>query len=94
MIGFGDDAALQHHGRGSGPESARAPSSTGVTNKVHLNMGWAGHANAYYDVTSDFAAGFYTWEAASQVIVIGVEPDYSQRETSPVLAPVYPLLLE
>lgn len=48
---------------------------TGATNKVHLNMGWAGSHNAWYDVTSDFATGGYTWDAMQSVIVIGIEPD-------------------
>jgi hypothetical protein len=66
---------------------------TGATNKVHLNMGWDGSCDAYYDVTSDFATGGYTWDYDSQVIVIGLEPDYSLRE-SVSMAPVYMLLLE
>jgi hypothetical protein len=79
---------------GGGHEILADGYQTGATNKVHLNMGWYGNWDAYYDVTSEFAAPeSLTWDDASQVIVIGVEPDYSLRESAS-LAPVYMLLLE
>lgn len=66
---------------GGGHEILADGYQTGITDKVHLNMGWAGSANAYYDVTSDFTAG-WTWSGGYQQIVIGIEPDYSQREAT------------
>lgn len=76
---------------GGGHEILADGYQTGVTDKVHLNMGWAGSSNAYYDVTSDFTAG-WTWRGDFQQIVVGIEPDYSQRESSAVLP--YSLLLQ
>ncbi len=75
---------------------ARQARFTGETDKVHLNMGWNGCENAYYEVTSDFSAGSWTWDAYDQVIVVGIEPDYAQREdpSAPCLTPVLQLLLE
>lgn len=32
---------------------------TGATNKVHLNMGWSGSWNAWYDITNNFATGIW-----------------------------------
>ncbi|WP_028581924.1 C10 family peptidase [Desulfogranum japonicum] len=51
---------------------------TDSTNKVHLNMGWAGAYNGWYDVTDDFAAN-YNWIGNESVIVIGIEPDYGTQ---------------
>jgi hypothetical protein len=45
------------------------------TNLVHINYGWNGSYNGYYNITSNFQAGGYTWEANSQVAVVGIEPD-------------------
>lgn len=46
---------------------------TGPTDKVHINMGWTGAYNGYYDITHNFSAG-YAWQADSQVLVTGIEP--------------------
>ncbi|MDJ0781398.1 MAG: C10 family peptidase [Desulfosarcinaceae bacterium] len=47
---------------------------TGPTDKVHINMGWSGAYNGYYDITHNFTAA-YEWQADYQVLVTGIEPD-------------------
>jgi hypothetical protein len=47
---------------------------TGLTDKVHINMGWTGAYNGYYDITHNFTAA-YEWQADYQVLVTGIEPD-------------------
>ena len=49
-----------------------APDS--VTDMVHINYGWEGSYDGYYNITVDFTAG-YTWYGDFQVIVTGIEPD-------------------
>jgi hypothetical protein len=49
--------------------------------KVHINLGWSGSYNGYYDVTQNFSAGGYTWDANSQIIVTHIEPDYPVQKT-------------
>ncbi len=46
---------------------------TGATNYVHVNMGWSGSSDGYYNVDGDFTAG-YTWLGAQHVIVTGIQP--------------------
>jgi hypothetical protein len=51
---------------------------TGVADKVHLNFGWDGNYDAYYDITddNDFNTPGNDWNTGyNQVIVIGIEPD-------------------
>ena len=66
--------AMSIFGDGGGHEILADGYQTGPTNLVHLNMGWDGMENAWYDVTSDFATGESTWEGISSVIVTGIEP--------------------
>ncbi len=50
----------------------------GVADKVHINFGWDGNYDAYYDVTDDddFNTPGTNWDVAhDQVMVIGIEPD-------------------
>jgi hypothetical protein len=47
---------------------------TGPTDMVHINLGWSGAYNGYYDVTHDFTAA-YEWRSDYQVLVTGIEPD-------------------
>ncbi len=47
---------------------------TGVTNMVHINMGWGGQFNSYYDISSNWTAG-YTWLATSQNAYVGIQPN-------------------
>jgi hypothetical protein len=47
---------------------------TGPTDKVHINLGWSGAYNGYYDITHNFTAA-YEWQADYQVLVTGIEPD-------------------
>lgn len=47
---------------------------TGLTDKVHINMGWTGAYNGYYDITHNFTAA-YEWQADYQVLVTGITPD-------------------
>jgi len=46
----------------------------GTTDKVHINFGWQGSYDGYYDVTQNFQAS-YTWLGNEQQIVSGIEPD-------------------
>ncbi len=46
-----------------------------ATDLIHINYGWEGYRDGWYNVTTDFEAGGYLWGANSQVIVTGIEPD-------------------
>jgi hypothetical protein len=51
---------------------------TGVADKVHINFGWEGNYDAYYDITDDddFNTPGTDWNTGyNQVMVIGIEPD-------------------
>lgn len=50
-----------------------APDS--LTDMVHINYGWEGYEDGFYNVTSDFSAGGYTWWGSFQDIVTGIEPE-------------------
>ena len=60
---------------GGGHETVADGYNTTGTDKVHINFGWNGGSDGWYDVTNNFAAGGYNWQANSQVIVIKLEPD-------------------
>lgn len=45
------------------------------TNLIHLNLGWDGYDDGFYNITSDFSAGGYTWEANGQYIVAHIAPN-------------------
>ena len=45
------------------------------TDMVHINYGWLGYEDGFYNITIDFSAGSYTWDANDQHIVTGIEPD-------------------
>jgi hypothetical protein len=59
----------------SGHETMADGYQTGVTDMVHINLGWSGNYNGYYDVTNNFTTDTSTWDANSQVIVTHIEPD-------------------
>jgi len=59
---------------GGGHETVADGYQTGVTDKIHINMGWGGWYDGWYDITHNFTAA-YEWSATQQVIVIGIEPD-------------------
>ncbi|MBF0495766.1 MAG: C10 family peptidase [Deltaproteobacteria bacterium] len=50
---------------------------TGNLDMVHINYGWSGDYNGYYNINSPFQAGGYNWQVNSQQIVTGIQPDYS-----------------
>lgn len=60
---------------GGGHEIVSDGYQTGTTDYVHVNMGWSGNYNGYYDVTNNWTTGSSTWEANSHVIVTGIQPD-------------------
>ena len=60
---------------GGGHETVIDGYDDGVTDKVHINYGWSGSWDGYYDVTSNWTTGGYTWVANSQIIVTNIEPD-------------------
>ena len=47
---------------------------TGTTNYVHVNMGWSGSSDGYYNVDGDFTTGYYTWLGTDHIIVTGIQP--------------------
>ncbi|MBN2284247.1 MAG: C10 family peptidase, partial [Deltaproteobacteria bacterium] len=47
----------------------------GDTNRIHINLGWSGSYDGFYDVTYNFTTGSYTWDASTQVIVTNIMPD-------------------
>ena len=62
---------------GGGHETVADGYETGATDKVHINFGWAGSYDGYYDVTNNFTAGYLIWRGDYQFIVTHIEPDYS-----------------
>jgi hypothetical protein len=60
---------------GDGHEIVSDGYRTGATNYVHVNMGWSGYYNGYYDVTNNWTTESDTWTASDQVIVTGLLPD-------------------
>ncbi|MGD0283069.1 MAG: C10 family peptidase [Dissulfurispiraceae bacterium] len=44
------------------------------TDQVHLNYGWGGESDGYYDITNNWTTGEYTWVGNTQQFVIGIEP--------------------
>jgi hypothetical protein len=59
---------------GGGHETIVDGYQAGPTDMVHINFGWAGSYDGWYDVTQNFQAS-WTWDALSQVIVTNIEPD-------------------
>ncbi len=49
----------------------------GAANEVHINFGWEGSYDGYYDVSndSDFNTDRYNWYVNDQCMVVGIEPD-------------------
>src|SRR3990172_90994 len=47
---------------------------TSITDQIHINYGWGGVADAYYDITNNWATGSYTWSGSNQYLVVGIEP--------------------
>jgi formylglycine-generating enzyme required for sulfatase activity len=60
---------------GSSHEAVADGYQSGATNMVHLNFGWAGAYDGYYDITHDFTTGSETWRSDNQVIITHIEPD-------------------
>jgi len=48
---------------------------TGATNMVHVNMGWGGSYDGYYDIANNWTTGSNTWTATSQVAYTNIQPD-------------------
>jgi len=48
--------------------------SVSGTGQVHLNYGWGGFSDGYYDITSNWTTGGYTWDVNDQGLVVGIEP--------------------
>jgi hypothetical protein len=45
----------------------------GGTDQVHVNMGWGGLDDGYYDITNNWTAG-YAWAANNEAIITGIQP--------------------
>ncbi len=60
---------------GSSHEAVADGYQTGATNMVHVNFGWAGAYDGYYDITNDFTTGSETWKRDNQLIITHIEPD-------------------
>jgi hypothetical protein len=43
------------------------------TDQVHINYGWSGNYNGFYDITGIWTAD-YTWSANDQELIIGIKP--------------------
>jgi hypothetical protein len=52
------------------------------TNLIHINFGWDGNYNGFYNITSSFTAGA-TWSANSQVAVVKIAPVHIEIESNP-----------
>jgi hypothetical protein len=59
---------------GGGHETVIDGYQTGPTDKVHINFGWSGYQDGYYDITHNFNA-YYEWRSDFQIVVTGIEPD-------------------
>ena len=59
---------------GGGHEVVADGYQTGYTNYIHINMGWSGSYNGWYDVTNNFYAG-WTWDYTSQIIITHILPE-------------------
>ncbi len=46
-----------------------------ATDMVHINYGWSGYYDGFYNITTYFSTPPYTWDANDQWIVTGIEPD-------------------
>lgn len=47
----------------------------GVTDMIHINMGFSGNYNGYYDITTDFFDGIDYWKGDEQIIITHIEPN-------------------
>jgi hypothetical protein len=47
---------------------------SGTTDQVHLNLGWGTSYQGWYDITNNWSAGGYTWDASLQYVFPGIEP--------------------
>ncbi len=47
--------------------------SVGGTDQVHINYGWGGYDDAYYDITSNWTAELI-WSANIQELIVGIQP--------------------
>ncbi len=64
---------------------------TGGTKYYHLNMGWWGTADAWYDITVPFSAGGYTWNTVSGAVLdIVPTPDMNDLGTT-ITVPSFPV---
>jgi len=64
---------------------------TGGTKYYHLNMGWWGTADAWYDITVPFSAGGYTWNTVrGAVLDIVPAPDMNDPGTV-ITIPSFPV---
>ena len=51
--------------------------------EYHLNFGWAGNSNGWYDISNNFSAGGYTWSTISGAVLdIVPTPDLNDPGTS------------
>lgn len=58
----------------------------GAVDTVHINFGWNGSSDGYWDITDDdtFNTGSFDWDVEEQqVIVIGIEPDRDGGSSTP-----------
>lgn len=63
-------------------ETASGDPSVVLSRAVHINLGWGGDYDAYYDISNDFATpeeSGMEWTASFQVAVTGIEPNRDPR---------------
>jgi len=73
---------------GDGHEVIADGYQTGATDMVHINLGWSGSYDGYYDITNNFTTGSDVWKANSQIIVTHIEPDSTASAQVTSLYPV------
>ena len=76
---------------GGGHETIADGYTTDVTDKIHINLGWGGSYDGYYDVTQNWTTGGSTWSYSSQIIVTNIEPDGQTVDFTADVTAVYPV---
>jgi hypothetical protein len=53
--------------------------TTHLADYVHINYGWDGGEDGFYDISGDFQAGGYIWSGLNQMAITGIEPNRGSR---------------
>jgi hypothetical protein len=55
---------------------------SGDTDLIHINFGWEGELDLFYNISDDFDTSGIVWSANTQVIVTGIQPDYTRASST------------